>query len=191
MEAGKVPTRDEAIEILHEFTKTDSLRKHAYGVEAVMKAYGEKNGEDAHKFAVVGLLHDFDYEIHPNAPDHPLKGSEILRGRNISEEIIYAIQCHADYVGNERRSLLDKAIFALDELTGFIVACTLVKPSKSVSEIEAKSVRKKLKDKAFARSVNREDIYKGAEQLGEDLDQLIVFVAQSLKPVAVEVGIQP
>ncbi len=191
MDEARVPTREEALEILHEYTKTDSLRKHAYGVEAVMKAFAEKQGGDPNKFAVVGLLHDFDYEIHPNAPDHPMKGSEILRARNVSEEIIYAIQCHADYVGNERRSLLDKAIFALDELTGFIVACTLVKPSKSVSEIEAKSVRKKMKDKAFARSVNREDIYKGAEQLGIDLDELITFVAQALKPVASDIGIQP
>jgi putative nucleotidyltransferase with HDIG domain len=188
---GDLPTRDEALAILHEFTKSDSLRKHAYGVEAVMRGFADKNGEDAQKFALVGLLHDFDYEMYPNAPDHPLKGSEILRSRNFPEEIIYAIQCHADYVGNERRSLMDKAIFALDELTGFIVACTLVKPSRSLSEIEPKSVRKKLKDKAFARSVHREDIYKGVEQLGTDLDELILFVAQALKPVASEIGLNP
>jgi len=188
---GDLPGRDEALAILHEYTKTDSLRKHAYGVEAVMKAFAEKNADNAQKFALVGLLHDFDYEMYPNAPDHPLKGSEILRAKNFPEEIIYAIQCHADYVGNERRSLMDKAIFALDELTGFIVACTLVKPSKSLSEIEPKSVRKKLKDKAFARSVHREDIYKGTEQLGIDLDELIVFVAQALKPVATEIGLNP
>ncbi|MCI0411985.1 HDIG domain-containing protein [bacterium] len=186
-----LPTREQALEILHEHTKSDSLRKHAYGVEAVMKAFAEKHGDDARKFSLVGLLHDFDYEMYPNAPDHPLKGSEILRARNFPEEIVYAIQCHADYVGNERRSLMDKAIFALDELTGFIVACTLVKPSKSLSEIEPKSVRKKLKDKAFARSVHREDIYKGAEQLGVELDELIIFVAQALKPVATEIGINP
>jgi putative nucleotidyltransferase with HDIG domain len=188
---GDLPTRDEALAILHEFTKSDSLRKHAYGVEAVMRGFADKNGEDAQKFALVGLLHDFDYEMYPNAPDHPLKGSEILRSRNFPEEIIYAIQCHADYVGNERRSLMDKAIFALDELTGFIVACTLVKPSRSLSEIEPKSVRKKLKDKAFARSVHREDIYKGVEQLGTDLDELILFVARALKPVASEIGLNP
>jgi len=188
---AQMPTREEALDILHEYTKTESLRKHAYGVEAVMRAFAEKYGEDQHKFAVVGLLHDFDYEVHPIAPDHPLKGSEILRAKNVPEEIVYAIQCHADYVGNERKSLMDKAIFALDELTGFIVACTLVKPSKSVSEIEPKSVRKKLKDKAFARSVNREDIYKGAEQLGMDLDELITFVASALKPVAAQIGINP
>jgi putative nucleotidyltransferase with HDIG domain len=186
-----IPTREQALEILHEYTKSDSLRKHGYGVEAVMKSFAEKNGEDAHKFALVGLLHDFDYEMYPNAPDHPLKGSEILRSKNFPEEIIYAIQCHADYVGNERKSLMDKAIFAFDELTGFIVACTLVKPSKSLSEIEPKSVRKKLKDKSFARGVIREDIYKGSEQLGLDLDEMILFVAQALKPVAAEIGLNP
>ena len=185
------PTREEAIEILHEHTKSESLRKHALSVEAVMRAFADKHGEDAHKFALVGLLHDFDYEMYPNPPDHPLKGSEILRSRNFPEEIIYAIQCHADYLGLERKTLMDKAIFALDELTGFIIACALVKPTRSLSEIEKKSVRKKLKDKAFARSVLREDIYNGAEQLGAELDDLIVFVAQALKPVATEIGLNP
>jgi putative nucleotidyltransferase with HDIG domain len=186
-----LPTREEALEILYEHTKSDSLRKHAIAVEAVMKAYAEKKGDDPHLFGIVGLLHDFDYERFPNAPDHPLKGSEILRACNFPEEIIYAIQCHADYLGLERKALVDRAIYALDELTGFIMACTLVKPSRSVSEIEAKSVRKKLKDKAFAKSVDRNYVYKGAEQLGEDLDQLIVFVAQALKSVATEIGLNP
>lgn len=186
-----LPTRDEALEILHEYTKSESLRKHGIAVEAVMKAFAEKQREDVHKFGLVGLLHDFDYERYPNAPDHPLKGSEILRSKNFPEEIIYAIQCHADYLGLERKTLLDKAIFAFDELTGFVIACALVKPTKSLSEIEPKSVRKKLKDKAFARSVIREDIYKGTEQLGSDLDELILFVAQSLKPVATEIGLNP
>ncbi len=186
-----LPTREEALEILHEHTQSESLRKHGYSVEAVMRAYGEKHGENPELFALVGLLHDFDYELYPNAPDHPLKGSEILRSRNFPEEIVYAIQCHADYLGLERKALVDKAIFALDELTGFIVACTLVKPSKSLSEIEPKSVRKKLKDKAFARSVLREDIYKGAEQLGANLDDLILFVADALKPVATQIGLNP
>ena len=156
-----------------------------------MKSFAEKQGDDPHLFALVGLLHDFDYEIHPNAPDHPLKGSEILRSRNFPEEIIYAIQCHADYVGNERKALVDRAIFALDELTGFITACVLVKPSKSFSEIESKSVRKKLKDKAFARTVHREDIYKGAEELQIPLDDLIAFVADALKPIANQIGLNP
>jgi putative nucleotidyltransferase with HDIG domain len=183
------PTREQALEILHEFTKTDSLRKHAIAVEAVMKAFAEKHNEDPHKFGLVGLLHDFDYEIHPNAPDHPLKGSEILRARQMPEDIVYAIQCHADYLGLERKTLMDRAIFALDELTGFIVACTLVKPDKSLSQIEAKSVRKKLKDKAFARTVNREEVYKAAEQLGVPLDDLIPFIASALKPVASQIGL--
>ena len=186
-----LPTREQAVEILNEHTKSDSLRKHAYAVEASMKAFAGKHGGDVERFGLVGLLHDFDYEMYPNAPDHPLKGSEILRSREFPEDIIYAIQCHADYLGLERKTVMDRAIFALDELTGFIVACTLVKPSKSLSEIEAKSVRKKLKDKAFARSVNREDIVHGAEQLGIDLDELIVFVAQALKPVAQEIGLNP
>ncbi len=186
-----LPTREEALNILYEYTQSESLRKHGLAVEAVMKAFAEKNGEDAHKFALVGLLHDFDYEKYPNAPDHPLKGSEILRSRNFPEEIIYAIQCHADYLGLERKTLMDKAIFAFDEMTGFIMACTLVKPSKSLSEIEAKSVRKKLKDKSFARGVIREDIHNGSEQLGMPLDDMILFVAQSLKPVATEIGLNP
>lgn len=186
-----LPTREQAIELLHEYTQSESLRKHAQAVEAVMKAFAEKHGDDPHKFALVGLLHDFDYERYPNPPDHPLKGSEILRSKNYPEEIVYAIQCHTDFLGVERKALVDKAIFALDELTGFVVACTLVKPSKSLSEIEAKSVRKKLKDKAFARSVNREEIYKGAEQLGVELDELILFVAQALKPVACQIGLNP
>lgn len=186
-----MPTREQALEILHEYTKTDSLRKHAIGVEQVMKAFAIKQGDDPHKFALVGLLHDFDYEMYPNAPDHPLKGSEILRSRNFPEEIIYAILCHANYTGVERKALVDKAIYALDELTGFVVACTLVKPSKSLSEIEAKSVRKKLKDKAFARSVDRDYIYKGADELGIPLDDLIVFVADALKPIATEIGLNP
>jgi len=186
-----LPTREQAIEILHEYTQSESLRKHALSVERSMKCFAEKRGEDAHLFALVGLLHDFDYERYPNAPDHPLEGSKILRERNFPEEIIYAIQCHADYLGLERKALVDKAIFALDELTGFIVACTLVKPNKSLGEIEPKSVQKKLKDKAFARSVHREDIYKGAEQLGVPLDELIVFVAQSLRPIASEIGLNP
>jgi putative nucleotidyltransferase with HDIG domain len=186
-----VPTREEALAILHEYTQSESLRKHGLAVEAVMKAYAQKQGEDVHKFALVGLLHDFDYERYPNAPDHPLKGSEILRSKDFPEEIIYAIQCHADYLGLERKSVMDKAIFAFDELTGFIMACTLVKPSKSLSEIEVKSVRKKLKDKAFARGVIREDIHKGSEQLGVPLDEMILFVADSLKPVAKDIGLNP
>lgn len=183
------PTREQALEILHEYTKTDSLRKHAIAVEAVMKAFAEKHSEDSHKFGLVGLLHDFDYEIHPNAPDHPLKGSEILRARQMPEDIVYAIQCHADYLGLERKTMMDRAIFALDELTGFIVACTLVKPDKSLSQIEARSVRKKLKDKAFARTVNREEVYKAVEQLGVSLDDLIPFIANALKPVADQIGL--
>lgn len=186
-----LPSRSEALALLFEYTKSESLRKHAVAVEAVMKAYAEKQGDDPHLFGLVGLLHDFDYEMYPTAPDHPLKGSEILRSRNYPEAVVYAIQCHADYLGMDRRALVDKAIFALDELTGFVMACVLVKPTRSLSEIEPKSVKKKLKDKSFARSVHREDIYKGVEQLGADLDELILFVAGALKPVATEIGLNP
>ena len=189
-----MPDRAAAWELLCEYTKGDSLRKHAVAVETAMRACARKYGDetaDVDEWGLVGLLHDFDYERYPNAPDHPLKGSEILRSKNFPEEIIYAIQCHADYLGLERKTLMDKAIFAFDELTGFIMACTLVKPSKSLSEIEAKSVRKKLKDKAFARGVIREDIIKGSEQLGMPLDEMIVFVAQSLIPVASDIGLNP
>jgi putative nucleotidyltransferase with HDIG domain len=186
-----LPPRADALALLHEYTKSESLRKHGLAVEAVMRAYAVEYGDDPELFGTVGLLHDFDYEMFPTAPDHPLKGSEILRSRDYPEAVVYAIQCHADYLGMDRKALVDKAIFALDELTGFIMACTLVKPTRSLSEIDPKSVRKKLKDKAFARTVHREDIYKGAEQLGADLDQLILFVAKALKPLAAEIGLNP
>jgi len=184
-----MPGREEALQLLHKYTQTESLRRHALAVEAVMKAFAEKHGEDPHVFGLVGLLHDFDYEQNPNPPDHPLKGAEILRSLNYPEEIIHAILCHAEYLGVERKSLMDKAIYALDELAGFIVACTLVKPTRSLSEIEPKSVRKKQKDKAFARTVDRNCILKGAEELQLDLDELILFTARALKPVAAEIGL--
>lgn len=186
-----LPDRQQALDLLYEYTQSESLRKHAIAVEAAMRAFAEKHGEDAHKFALVGLLHDFDYEKYPTPPDHPLKGSEILKSLDYPDDIIYAIQCHAEYLGRERKSLMDKAIYALDELVGFIIACVLVKPSKSLSEIEPKSVKKKLKDKAFARTVDRNYIYKGAEDLKIDLDELIMFTAAALKPVAAEIGLKP
>src|SRR5437764_6981035 len=155
-------TREQALEILHEFTKSESLRKHALAVEACVAAYARKFGEDENTWSVTALLHDFDYEIHPDAPDHPMKGEPILAERGVSEEIRRAILSHANYSGVSRDSLLEKTLFACDELSGFISACALVKPSKKVAEVEAKSVRKKMKDKAFARSVSREDIVDGA-----------------------------
>ena len=183
--------RDVAWSILTEFTKGDSLRKHARAVEASMRAYAARFGEDAERWGIAGMLHDFDYEMHPRAPHHPLKGGEILTARGVPADIVYAILSHADYSGMPRVRLLDRSLYACDELTGFVHACALVRPGKVITGMEPGSVRKKLKDKSFARSVNREEIYKGAQELGADLDELILFVASALKPVAAEIGLNP
>ena len=182
-------TRPEAIELLHEFTKSESLRKHALAVEACVAAYARKFGADENTWSVTALLHDFDYEIHPDAPDHPMKGEAILAERGVSEEIRRAILSHANYSGVSRESLLEKALFACDELAGFLTACSYVKPSKSISEVESKSVRKKLKDKAFARSVSRDDIVNGAAALGIDLDDHIDFCITAMQERADELGL--
>jgi len=174
-------TRDQALEILHEFTKSESLRKHAYSVETCVTAYARKFGEDEQKWSVTALLHDFDYELHPDAPDHPMKGESILAGRGIDPEIRTAILSHANYSGVPRQSLLEKTLFACDELAGFITAVSLVKPNRSLQEVDVKSVRKKMKDKAFARSVSREDIIEGAKDLGVDLDEHIEFCIRALQ----------
>ena len=181
--------RREAWDLLCEYTKTEPLRKHALAVEAAMRAYARRFGGDEEQWAIVGLLHDFDFEIHPNAEDHPTKGAPILRERGVPEDIIYAVQCHADYLGLDRKAAMDRAIYAVDELTGFITAVALVRPSKSIDEVNVPAVRKKMKDKGFARAINREDITKGAEQLGVELDEHIDFVIESLKPVAADLGI--
>lgn len=174
-------TRDEAVQLLFEYTKSDALRKHAFAVEACMVAYAEKFGEEVNEYSITGILHDFDYEIYPNAPDHPLKGSEILRQKGVDEKIIKAILGHASYTNVERDTLLAKTLFACDELAGFITAVTYVRPNKTIDEVEVKSVTKKLKDKAFARNVSREDIYKGAEELGVPLDEHIAFCIEAMK----------
>jgi putative nucleotidyltransferase with HDIG domain len=181
--------REDAWEILCEFTKAEPLRKHALAVEAAMRAYARKYGEDEEKWACVGLLHDFDFELHPNPEEHPTKGAEILRQRGVPEDIVYAVLCHADYLGLDRKSPMDRAIYAVDELTGFITAVALVRPNKSIDEVDVRAVRKKMKDKSFARNVNRDDIVKGAEVLGVDLNEHIAFVIEALKPVAEELGI--
>jgi predicted hydrolase (HD superfamily) len=181
--------REEAWNLLCEFTKTDQLRRHALSVEAVMRAAAREHNEDVEKWGIVGMLHDFDYEMYPD--QHPYAGKLILEERKVADEIIYAIQCHADFTGYERRSLMDKMIFAYDELTGFVIACGLVMPNKSLSEIKTSSVRKKLKDKAFARTVIREDIWKGMEELGVDFDEHVQFVINALKPVAPQIGLNP
>jgi putative nucleotidyltransferase with HDIG domain len=181
--------RDVAWSILTEFTKGDSLRKHARAVEASMRAYAARFGEDPDRWGIAGMLHDFDYEMHPRAPHHPLKGAEILTARGLPAEVVYAILAHADYAGMPRRSLLDRALYACDELTGFVHACALVRPGKVVAGLEPASVRKKLKDKAFARTVNRDDVYRGATELGVELDAHIAFVVDALTGVASEVGL--
>jgi putative nucleotidyltransferase with HDIG domain len=182
-------TRDEAWNLLCEYTKNESLRKHALAVEAAMKAYAKKYGEDEEKWSVTGLLHDFDYELYPQAPDHATKGAEILRKKGLSEDIIKAILGHASYTGVPRDTQMAKVLFAVDELTGFLTACALVKPSKTIAEVEANSVRKKLKDKAFARSVNREDIQKGLEELGLPFEEHVSFVIEAMKGISKELGL--
>lgn len=184
-----MPTRDEAWELLCEYTRGDSLRKHARAVEAVMRAYARRLGEDEEKWGVTGMLHDFDYEMYPNPPDHPLKGSEILGERGYSEEIRRAILGHANYTGVARDTVLARGLYACDELTGFVVACALVRPN-GISDLESRSVKKKLKDKAFARTVNRAEVYEGAEELGVELGQHIDFIIAALREVADEVGLE-
>jgi len=182
--------RQAAWELLCEYTKSENLRKHALAVEACMRAYARKFGEDEEKWGVVALIHDFDYEMYPNAPDHPVKGSEILKERGYSEDVRHAILGHADYTGVPRDTLMAKALFACDELAGFITACSLVRPDR-ITTLEAKSVRKRMKDKAFARSVSRDDIIKGAEELGLPLDEHIAFSIEAMRAVADTLGLAP
>ncbi len=181
--------RKDAWELLCEFTKTDGLRRHALAVEACVAAYARKFGEDEIKWSVTALLHDFDWEIHPELPDHPTKGEPILAERGVDEEIRRAILSHADFTGVPRVSPLEKTLFACDELAGFLTACSYVKPNRSIQEVDVKSVRKKLKDRAFARAVNRDDITNGAAALGIDLDQLIEFCIAAMQARAPELGL--
>jgi putative nucleotidyltransferase with HDIG domain len=183
------PTREDAWQLLCEFTRSESLRKHALAVEAAMRAYARRFGEDEERWAIVGLLHDFDYEMHPTPDKHPLEGARILRERGWPEDIVHAVLCHADYLDVERRTPMDRAIYAVDELASFIVAVALVRPHKSIHEVDVAAVRKKMKEKGFARAVDREIIVKGAEVLGVDLDEHIAFVIEALKPVASDLGI--
>jgi putative nucleotidyltransferase with HDIG domain len=181
--------RQAAWGLLTEFTQSESLRKHALAVEVCMRAYARKFSSDEELWGLVGLLHDFDYDRYPSLDDHPYKGNEILKERGYSEEIRRAIMSHADYTGVTRDSAMEKALFACDELAGFITAVALVKPGKSLAEVEAKSVRKKMKDKAFARSVNREDIVNGAAELGIDLEEHIAFCIEAMKGIAEQLGL--
>jgi putative nucleotidyltransferase with HDIG domain len=189
-----VPNRTDAWNLLCEYTQSESLRKHALAVEACVRAYARKLGGDEEIWTLAGLLHDFDYERWPNADhrptqEHPYAGSLILRERGYPEEIITAILSHANYSGVPRVSPLDKTLFACDELAGFLTACALIKPSKSIHEVETASVKKKLKDKAFARGVSRDDVYKGAEELGVPLEDHVAFCIEALRTVAPALGL--
>ncbi len=178
------PTREQAWELLTQYTQQDSLRKHALAVEAAMRYYARLYGEDEELWGVTGLVHDLDYEQHPTMEEHPLVGAKVLEEAGWPEEIIEAIKGHATYLNIPRRTLMAKTLFAVDELTGLIIACALVRPSKSVNDLEASSVRKKWNDKAFARGVNRQDIELGMEELGVDRNTHITRVIEALREVA-------
>ena len=186
-------TREAAWNLLTEFTQSESLRKHALAVEACMRAcsgkYDDGSPEAEDLWGIVGLIHDFDYERWPSLKDHPYRGNEILTERGCPEQIRRAIMSHAEYTGVTRDTPIEKALFACDELAGFITAVALIKPSKSLAEVDVKSVRKRMKDKAFARKVNREDIIQGAANLGVDLDEHIGFCIEAMKPIAKELGL--
>ena len=187
-----MPDRSASWQLLCEYTKGDSLRKHALAVEAAMRACAGRYGEpdaDEDEWGLVGLLHDFDYEMFPSPDQHPFTGANILCGRGFSDRLIRAIMGHATYTGVPRDTAMARALFATDELCGFLVACALVRPTKSLDDLEVSSVKKKLKDKAFARSVNREDIWQGVEELGVDLDEHIRFVIDALRPMQREIGL--
>ncbi len=186
--------RDEALALMHEYTASDALRKHMYAVEGAMRACARKYGEDEEKWGVVGLLHDFDYERYPNdahspTEEHPSHGVGVLRERGIEEDILAAIMGHASYTGVPRESSMAKSLFAVDELCGFLTACALVRPSRSLQDLTVKSVKKKLKDKAFARGVNRDEVRQGAEELGVPLEEHVQFVIEALRPIEQDLGL--
>ena len=183
------PTRPEAFAILTEHTKGDSLLKHALAVEGAMRWYAARAGENVEAWGVAGLLHDFDYEIYPSLDDHPFRGAEILRARGIDEDLIQTILSHADHTGVARNTPMQKTLFAVDELSGFCTAVALVRPSKKLEDVEASSVKKKLKDKAFARNVSRDDIRRGAELLGLSEEEHIANVLTALKAIAPDLGL--
>jgi len=176
--------------LLTEFTQSESLRKHALAVETCMRAYARKFGEDEGKWGITGLLHDFDYEKYPTPAEHPFVGNKILEERGCPEDIRRAIMSHADYSGVKRETPMEKALFACDELAGFLTACALVKPSKSIFEVEPDSVKRKLKDKAFARGVNRDDVRKGAEELGVPIEEHVTFCTAAMRGAADALGLR-
>jgi predicted hydrolase (HD superfamily) len=190
----ELPTRAETLALMHEYTASESLRKHMLAVEGAMRAYAQKFGEDEERWGITGLIHDFDYERFPNnahspTEEHPGEGVRILRGKGYPEDILQAILGHANYCNTPRESRMAKTLFAVDELTGLITATALVRPSKSVHEVDARSVRKKMKDKAFARGVSRDDVINGAAELGVDLDEHITFVIASMQARSADLGL--
>ena len=189
-----LPSRDQALALLHEYTQSDSLRKHMLAVEAAMRAYAAKFGEDAERWGLAGLIHDFDYERYPNAEHsptegHPAHGVRLLREHGWPEDILQAILGHGTYTGVARETRMAKALFAVDELTGLVTATALVRPSKSIHEVDARSVKKKMKDKGFARGINRDDVLLGAQELGVDLDEHIQFVVDAMRGSADALGL--
>jgi putative nucleotidyltransferase with HDIG domain len=191
---NSIPSRSDAVAVLTEYTSSDSLRKHMFAVEAAMRAYAARFGEDPDRWGLAGLLHDFDYERYPNAAhspstEHPSEGVRLLREQGYPEDVLQAILGHATYTGVARETQMAKCLFAVDELTGLITATALVKPSRSVRDVDARSVRKKMKDKAFARGVSREDVMTGASELGVDLDEHIQFVIEAMCGVAPSLGL--
>lgn len=187
-------TRDEALPLMHEYTESESLRRHMYCVEIAMRGYAKHYGEDEEAWGLTGLLHDFDYEKYPNqehsaTEGHPSFGVKLLRERGLPDTMCEAILGHATYCGVPRKSLMAKALFAVDELSGFLVACALVRPGKSLDDLQIKSVKKKLKDKAFAKGVNRDDILRGAEELGVPLEEHIQFMIDTLRPHQQQFGL--
>ena len=189
-----LPSRDSALALVHEYTASDSLRKHMLAVEAAMRAYAGRYAEDVERWGLAGLMHDFDYERYPNdahspTEEHPAEGVRVLRGLGYPEDVLEAILGHASYSGVPRVSRMAKALFAVDELTGLVTATALVKPTRSVHDVDPRSVRKKMKDKAFARGVNRDDVIRGAEELGVDLDEHIAFVIAAMQGRAEELGL--
>jgi putative nucleotidyltransferase with HDIG domain len=185
------PTRDEAWAVLTEFTDNPSLIKHALGVEAAMRAYARSFGEDEDVWGVIGLIHDFDYQQNPTQDTHLHVGTKILRDRGWPEDWVRTVASHADYMGVPRDTLAAKTLFAVDELSGFLTACALVRPDKAIAEVKVKSVKKKLKDKAFARGVNRDDVRNGAEELGVDLGEHIAFVRDAMATISDDLGLPP
>jgi len=191
---ANLPTRADALALQHEYTQSDSLRKHMLAVEAAMRAYASRFGEDPDRWGLAGLIHDFDYEKYPNAEHsptegHPAHGVRVLRERACPEDILQAILGHGTYTGITRETTMARALFAVDELTGLVTATALVRPSRSVLEVDARSVKKKMKDKAFARGVSRDDVLLGAQELGVDLDEHIQFVVDAMRGIAAELGL--